>query len=148
MSTITKTVAKPTAKTAPTPANKASTKPVAAATVWHTKAKDPEPSLRFYHSKALRARTHSVLTAIETKPDAPGHGAALADVVNDLIDAGMDYYFLRALKQADVGFVVEQSARLGLTGAVRLISSVSRKFIVRMEPRQLLVVASHIRTLA
>jgi hypothetical protein len=31
---------------------------------------------------------------------------------------------------------------------VTLISSVSRKFIVRMDPPQLLVVASHVRELA
>ena len=139
MSTATR--ATPAPKTAP-----AKAAPLSPA--WHTPAKDSEPSLRFFHSKALRTRTHKVLSAIETAPDAPGHGAALADVVNDLIDAGMDYYFLRALKQADVGFVAEQSARLGLSGAVRVLSSVSRKFIVHMEPQQLLVVASHIRTLA
>ena len=72
----------------------------------------------------------------------------MADLVNELIEAGMDYYFLKALKQAEVGFVVEQAARLGMSGAVKLISSVSKKFIVRMEPHQLLVVAAHIRSLA
>ena len=143
-----KSPAKSAVKSAPTPARQPSAKSAAVPPVWHAAAKDAEPSLRFYHSKALRTRTHSVLSAIEAAPDAPGHAEALADVVNDLIDAGMDYYFLRALKQANVGFVTEQSARLGLSGAVRLISSVSRKFIVRMEPKQLLVVASHIRTLA
>jgi hypothetical protein len=88
-----------------------------------------------------------VLAALEATPDLPKHREALAELVNDLIEAGMDYYFLRALKQADVGFVAEQSARLGMSGAVRLISSVSRKFIVHMAPPQLLVVAAHIRTL-
>jgi hypothetical protein len=60
----------------------------------------------------------------------------------------MNYYYLRALKDAQVGFVVEQSARLAMSGAVKLISSVSRKFIVRMDNAQLLVVARHIRHLA
>ena len=59
----------------------------------------------------------------------------------------MDYYFMKALKQAKVGFVGEQSARLGISGATKLISSVSRKFIVRMDQNQLLVVAKHIREL-
>lgn len=140
----TKSAAKSTQKTA----KQAAVKPAATTAAWQAKNQDEEPSLRFFHSQALRTRTHAVLTAIEAKPDAPGHGEALADVVNDLIDAGMDYYFLRALKQAEVGFVAEQSARLGLSGAVRLLSSVSRKFIVRMGPQQLVVVAGHIRTLA
>ncbi len=109
--------------------------------------KAAQPSLRFYHSPALRKKTLAVLDALEAAPEHPQHGAAVADLVNELIDAGMDYYFLRALKQAEVGFVAEQSARLGLSGAVKLISTVSRKYIVRMEPQQLLVVAAHIRTL-
>jgi len=54
---------------------------------------------------------------------------------------------MRALRQAQVGFVVEQSARMGMSGAVKLISSVSRKFIVRMDRHQLVVVAQHIREL-
>jgi hypothetical protein len=115
------------------------------------KAKAPaatvEPSLRFHHSSALRAKTDAVLDAIVAAPDHPKHASALADVVHELINAGMDYYFLRALKQAQVGFVAEQSAKLGMSGAVTLISSVTRKFVLRMNPDQLLVVVSHIRAL-
>jgi hypothetical protein len=106
------------------------------------------PSLRFYHSEVLREKTNTVLSALETQPDHPHHGEAIADLVTHLIEAGMDYYFLKPLKQAEVGFVAEQSARLGMSGAVKLVSSVSRKFIIRMDHAQLLVVATHIRSLA
>ena len=108
---------------------------------------DTEPSLRFHHSGALRAKTDAVLNAIEAEPDHPKHGSALADLVHELIEAGMDYYFLRALKQAQMGFVAEQSAKLGMSGAVKIISTVTRKFVLRMNQDQLLVVVSHIRTL-
>jgi len=107
-----------------------------------------EHSLRFYHSKALRKRTDSVLGALEAAPEESGHADAVADLVAELVEAGMDYYFMVALKQAEVGFLKEQSARLGMTGAVTLINSVSRKFITRMDSTQLLVVATHIRSLA
>ena len=105
------------------------------------------PSLRFFHSEELRIQTLTVLNAIDTTPDHPKHGQTLADLVSDLVDAGMDYYFLRALKEANVGFVAEQSAKLGMSGAVKLISSVSRKYLERMEPQQLQIVAQHLRTL-
>ncbi|MGL6111256.1 MAG: hypothetical protein ACRC2B_14275 [Rubrivivax sp.] len=107
-----------------------------------------EPSLRFYHSRSLREKTHAVLAALESAPEHPRHGDALADLVTELIDAGMDYYFMRALRQAQVGFVAEQSARIGMSGAIKLVSSVSRKFIVRMDRTQLMVVARHIRELS
>jgi hypothetical protein len=106
------------------------------------------PSLRFYHSEVLREKTDTVLSALETQPGHPHHGEAIADLVTHLIEAGMDYYFLKPLKQAEVGFVAEQSARLGISGAAKLVSSVSRKFIIRMDQAQLLVVATHIRSLA
>jgi hypothetical protein len=117
-----------------------------------TKAKakpaSAEPFLRFHHSHELRARTLAVLAALEEAEDAREHRDALADLVVELTESGMDYYFLRALKLAKAGFVAEQSARLGMSGAVKLIGSVSRKFIVRMDSAQLLVVSGHIRTLA
>lgn len=125
----------------PTKVSKAAKPPAVRATVAQ------EPSLRFYHSKVLRKRTDTVLTALEAAPEKPQHADAVADLVAELVEAGMDYYFMVPLKQAEVGFLKEQSARLGMSGAVTLINSVSRKFIVRMDSAQLLVVAAHIRSL-
>jgi hypothetical protein len=157
MTTKTKTAAKPAAKKTEKPAVKA---PAAAPAKVSTKtggatkaavpAKSPaasQPSMRFFHSKELRAKTHAVLDALEAMPTHPKHGDAMASLVQELIEAGMEYYFLRAVKLAKLGFVVEQSAKLGMSGAVTLISSVSRKFIVRMDQTQLLVVSTHIREL-
>lgn len=137
---------------APTPAARAPAKRSAAEPAKaprSTKASvASEPSLRFHHSQALRLKTDAVLAALEEHSGKKSHGEAIADLVQELIDAGMDYYFLKPLKAADVGFVAEQSARLGMSGAVKLISSVSRKFITRMDHAQLMVVSTHIRALS
>lgn len=135
------TAKKPSIPSTTTPATK-KTPRAAKASVAH------EPSMRFYHSEALREKTDEVLSALEAHPGRKNHGEAVSDLVSDLIDAGMDYYFLKALKAADVGFVAEQSARLGMSGAVKLISSVSSKFLARMDHAQLTVVATHIRSLS
>jgi len=142
-----KKAVKPTAKPAPVVASKAPAKVVGSARC-AVSAEVERPFLRFYHSSDLQARTHAVLSALEAAPELDGHGDALADLVAELTEAGMNDYYLRALKSAKVGFVVEQSARLAMSGAVKLISSVSRRFIVRMDSDQLLVVADHIRKLA
>ena len=150
MVTPAKTTAKPAAKPAkpvPVAASKTTAK-VAGSARRVAPAEVEKPFLRFYHSSDLQARTHAVLSALEAAPELDGHGDALADLVAELTEAGMNDYYLRALKSAKVGFVVEQSARLAMSGAVKLISSVSRKFIVRMDSDQLLVVAEHIRKLA
>jgi hypothetical protein len=106
------------------------------------------PFLRFHHSEELQARMLAVLTALEEAEDPEDHRAALADLVAELTESGMDYYFLRALRLADSGYVAQQSARLGMSGAVKMISSVSRRFIMNMDRDQLLSVAAHIRSLA
>ncbi len=59
----------------------------------------------------------------------------------------MDYYFLRPLKLADVGFFVEQSANLGMSATTRLLGSVIHGIIGRMDTPQLLVVSNYIREL-
>jgi hypothetical protein len=138
MVSSTKTTAKPATK----PAVKVAKSPAAKTSV------TGEPFLRFHHSKELRSKTNALLSAIETAPDPAVHGPAMADLVAELNEVGMEYYFMKALKQAKVGFVGEQSARLGMSGAVKLISSVSRKFIERMDKAQLQVVAQHIRELS
>jgi hypothetical protein len=106
------------------------------------------PFLRFHHSEELQARMLAVLTALEEAEIPEDHRAALADLVAELTESGMDYYFLRALRLADSGYVAQQSARLGMSGAVKMISSVSRRFIMNMDRDQLLSVAAHIRSLA
>jgi hypothetical protein len=106
------------------------------------------PSMRFHYSQALKDKTDAVLTAIEQEPWNEKQGEKLADLVAELIDAGMDFYFLQTLKLAEAGFVAEQSAKLGIAGAVKLLSSITRKYIERMDHAQLLVVTRCIRSLA
>ncbi len=92
-------------------------------------------------------KTLGVLHDVETAEDGTAHRNALADVVVELTDSGMDYFFLRALKTANAGFITEQSANLGMAGAMRLLGSVIRTVIGRMDERQLLEVCAYMRQL-
>jgi hypothetical protein len=105
------------------------------------------PSIRFYHSDDLRARTLALLATLEQPRDDPRHRDALTNLVLELLDAGTDYYFLRPLKLAQAGFVAEQTARLGLDSVRRAMSPVIRSIIGRLDKRQLIVVCGHIRQL-
>jgi hypothetical protein len=105
-----------------------------------------EPSLRFYHSKALRTKTLAVLLSVEKAKDLQ-HRDELANLVVELTNSGMDYYFLRPLKIAKAGFFVEQSAKVGMAATTRVLASVICSIIGRMEKPQLLSVCSYIRGL-
>lgn len=105
------------------------------------------PFLRFYHSEALRKKTLALLGVVEQAQDASAHRAALADIVVELTNAGFDYYFMKQLKLAKPGFIVEQSANLGMAGAQKVMGSVIRQIIGRMDSPQLLSVCGSIRQL-
>jgi hypothetical protein len=107
----------------------------------------PQPFLRFYHSESLRAKTLAVLTTLEEAKDCTKHRNALADIVAELTDSGMEYYFLRPLKLAKAGFFAEQSASLGMAATTRVLASVIRNIIGHMDNAQLLTVCSYIRQL-
>lgn len=106
------------------------------------------PSLRFHHAEESEVRMLAVLEALEAAENPEEHREALADLVADLTESGMDYYYLRALKLSNAGYMAQQSARMGIAGAVKMISSVSRRFIMRMDRKELLAVTGHIRSLA
>jgi hypothetical protein len=115
-------------------------------------ARSPEPSaassrafLRFYHSEGLRRKTLSVIGDLERAPDATAHRDALADVVVELMKSGLDAYFMKPLKLAKAGFILQQSANLGVAGAEQVMGSVIRNIIGRMDGRQLLSVCGSIR---
>lgn len=106
-----------------------------------------QPFLRFYHAESLRGKTLAVLTTLEQAQDSTRHRTALSDMVLELTDSGLAYYFLRPLKHAKVGFVVEQSAHLGMGAVMRVMAPIIRNIIGRMDTQQLLTVCSHMRQL-
>jgi hypothetical protein len=106
-----------------------------------------QPFLRFYFSKSLRAKTLAVLATLEKAKDGKQHRDALADVIVELTDSGMEYYFLRPLKLAKAGFFTEQSANLGMAVATRALASVTRNIVGRMDNPQLLFVCGYVRQL-
>ena len=111
-----------------------------------TQASD-KPFLRFYHSKSLRANTLAVLATLEQAKDCTRYSNALTEIVLELTDSGLEYYFLRPLKHANVGFVVEQSALLGMGSVKRVMAPVIRNIIGHMDAQQLLAVCQYIRQL-
>jgi hypothetical protein len=107
--------------------------------------REPEPFLRFYLSDDLRARTLTVVAAIEQSPEPTRHREALGEVVVEMTNAGMDYFLMQPLRAADAGFVTVQSASLGMSGAEQVIGSVIRNVIGYMDGRALLSIRGSIR---
>lgn len=106
-----------------------------------------QPSLRFFHSKALRTKTLKVLGTVEKDDDPTRHAGALADLVVELTESGFDYYLLKPLGLVKANFVVRQTASFGMGGALRIMSPMIQTILKGMDGRQLLVVCTFIRSL-
>jgi len=106
-----------------------------------------KPFLRFYHSEPLREKTLSLLGSLEQAENPTKHRDALASLVVELTNSGLDYYFSKPLKLAKPGFIVEQTANLGLAGVQKVMGSVVRQIIGRMDGPQLISVCQSIREL-
>jgi len=106
-----------------------------------------QPSLRFFHSKALRTKTLKLLDTIEKDEEPTHHAGALADLVVELTEAGFDYYLLKPLDMVKANFVVRQTASFGMGGALRIMSPMIQTILKGMDGRQLLAVCGFIRSL-
>ena len=126
--------------TSPKPAS-----PVAAKRAKEIGVPCSKPFLRFHHSHELRAKTLEVLETVENAEKPTTHSGRLTDLILELTDSGMDQYFLQSLKATKADFVVQQSAALGLSGVQKVMGTVIRNMVGRMDDRQLLSVCGSIR---
>lgn len=106
---------------------------------------DTKPFLRFHHSQELRAKTLEVLEAVEGAEKATAYSGPLTELVLELTDSGMNQYFMQSLKATKANFVVQQSAALGMSGVQKVMGTVIRNILGRMDDRQLRSVCSSIR---
>lgn len=112
-----------------------------------TKTAEPSerPFLRFHHSQELRLKTMEILEKIESADKPTAYSGQLTNLILELTDSGMDQYFLQSLKATKANFVVQQSAALGLSGVQKVMGTVIRNIIGRMNDRQLISVCGSIR---
>ena len=103
------------------------------------------PFVQVHFAAALHKKVVTVLVQVEASEDATQHRDALAKVVIELLSAGLDYCFMQPLKQAQPGFLVQQSAGLGMAGAVQVQGTVIRNIISRMDHTQMLSVCISLR---
>ena len=105
------------------------------------------PSLHFCYPEELHTKVLHLLETLEQADDPTRHRSALGDLVVELTDAGMDAHFLQPLRLAKAGFLVQQTANLGVAGATRIMAPMIRNIIGRLDQDQLLSISGYIRQL-
>ena len=84
---------------------------------------------------------------LEHSEDPMQYRNELGNLVVELTNAGMDYFFIKPIELAKVGFITQQSANLGVAAQRRVISPIIRRIIGGMDKNQLLIICSYIRQL-
>ena len=120
--------------------NTKSTKPATAPSGTSSK-----PFLRSYHSMELHEKTIRMLDTLESARDPTAHRNAFGEIAVELTNSGLHYYFIKPLKDAKAGFMLEQSASMGMVGVQQVIGTVIRNIIGRMDGPQLLSVGNSLR---
>jgi len=103
------------------------------------------PFLRFYHSLELHEKTIRMLDTLESARDPTAHRTAFAELAVELTNSGLHYYFIKPLKDSNAGFMLEQSASMGMVGVQQVIGTVIRNIIGRMDAPQLLSIGHSLR---
>jgi hypothetical protein len=103
--------------------------------------------IRACHSEALHKRTLAVLSGLEQAEDPTAYREGLSSLIVELTNSALDYCFMRPLELTKPGFIIEQTARLGLAGVLQIIGPAVRQIIGHMDGRQLPSVSSSIRKL-
>lgn len=103
------------------------------------------PSLRFYLGADLYRRTDALLTHLEQDDKPSKHAGAFADLVNELTDAGLAYFFVEPLKQANAGFMAQKTAQLGMASVAKIARPIVRKLVGGLDDHQIRSVAAYVR---
>lgn len=103
--------------------------------------------IRFLLSEELREKTIEVLATLEQAENPKQYRGILGDLVVELTNAGMDYFFIKPLELAKVGFVTQKTANLGMAGTQRVMGPIIRRVIGGMDKNQLLIICNYIREL-
>jgi hypothetical protein len=111
------------------------------------KAASGSDRVGFRISPDLRARTEAALATVRADPADRARVEELVEVVLELTEVGLDYYYLEPLRRARVGAMGSTAARMGIATVGRGIPAIVRRVIVSLDEEQVLEIADFIADL-
>ena len=102
------------------------------------------PRIGFRISPELAARTESAVAGVRQDPADRDRVDELVEVVLEMTDVGLDYYYLEPLRRARVGAMATGAAKLGLATAERSIPPIVRRVLTGLDAEQILEIAEFI----
>ena len=98
----------------------------------------------FRISPELMEQAQAALRAVREDPSDEDRLGALVEVILELTDRGMDFYYMEPLRRAQVGAITASAARLGLAAASRGIPAIIRRVVSSLDEEQVLSIAGFV----
>ena len=92
----------------------------------------------------LRLQAEQIIERIRADADRRRHAGDLAELVVEMIDRGLDYYFLYPLEEARVGAMTRRAVEFAIGTAGRTLPTVVRKTVKSLNDEQLLSITEFI----
>ena len=98
----------------------------------------------FQISPELMARAEAALAAVREEPAQGPAVEELVEVVVEMTDRGMDFYYLEPLRRAEAGAMTTSAAKIGIAAAGRGIPAIIRRVVRSLDEEQILSIADFI----
>ena len=91
---------------------------------------------KFPVSEKIARRIDNVVADIDSSDNPKSFSKELSDIVNDLLDEGMDYYFVDSLKRIKVNAIVRKPFEIGINTSLRGLKMISPKIFKTLSDKQ------------
>ncbi len=82
--------------------------------------------------------SQQVIENIRSEPENRQNRKALIDNINQMADVGIDHFFVKSLKQADLGYFKIKAAEVGLQTFKKGLQPILRQLVMGMSDAQIL----------
>lgn len=89
-------------------------------------------------SEPLAQKTFQTMENLREAPGDKANRKALIDLVNELADVGLDHFFVKSLKHANMGFLKIKTAEIGLTTFKNGLKPILKSLVNGMGDKQIL----------
>ena len=91
---------------------------------------------KFPVPEKIEKRIEKVIKNIEASDKPKTFSKELSDIVNDLLDEGMDYYFVTSLKRLKVSPIVRKPFEIGINTSIKGLKLISPKIFKTLSDKQ------------
>jgi hypothetical protein len=101
----------------------------------------------FQISREQYEQAQLVIGRIRNRKDKEETVAMLVDLIGDLTEEGLEFYYMRPLRLARANFFTKSATHMGLSSSRRAILMATRRVMGNMSFDQLNTIADHIETI-